>query len=187
MAASPTVSPSPSSSASSSNKGVIVGATVGAIFLVFILAALVGGFLYFRRRLSRLSEKQEAQKAAYPTSEYPENPVEDPLAFPLVKPYAYTIPGTPRTASVHSFSPMEPVPVHSFMNTERSSFHSFAPMEPVELSAVPHHHEAWELPVGAPTVENATVEEATTQTLAQATAHTVQSSTRPSTANGPGT
>lgn len=110
--------------------------------------------------------------------------MEDPDAFPLVMPYAHTIPGTPRAESMYSFSPLEPIPVHSFMNSDRSSIRSFAPIQPVELSAVPYHHEAWELPVSAPSVEHAVVEEATAQTLEQATAHTV---TRPSTAHGPGT
>ena len=147
----------------------------------------MGGFIYFRRRISKLSEHQEQKTTTYPTSEYPVNPVEDPDAFPLVKPYAYTNPGTPRAGSIHSFSPLEPqMPARAYMNAETASIHSFVPLQPVELSAVPHHKEAWELPVTAPTVENATVEEATTQAFQPATVQ-VESIPRPSTAHGPST
>jgi hypothetical protein len=125
-----TSSPTPTSSPTS-NKGVIAGATIGGICVALLLAALVGVFFYFRRRISRLAEKQDGQNSGFP-SEQSMNPLEDP-SYPLRQPYAYPSPyppGTPGAVSVRSFAPVE---------------HSFPAMEPVELSAVSYHHDAYEL------------------------------------------
>lgn len=134
-------------SSSNSNKGVIIGAAVGAVLLVLILAALVGVVFYFKKRVSALTtDKGDGSDGAasrgVPGGENTSFAPGDYPTYPLTKPFAY-----PSSQSTHSFqmgdqnSPT-PQAFSPAMQTLNPAYHPGL----VELSAVPHHKEAWELP-----------------------------------------